>query len=257
MTRRTPLGPVASGASTRHAGSAASGVGLALAAGLAANVAPSLARLPSVRTRFPHLNGDGHPGRVALTFDDGPDPASTPQFLACLERLEVQATFFLLGVMVQQAPALARELVAQGHEVAVHGWDHRNLALRGPSSTRRQIENGAAIVAEEAGQTPTWWRPPYGVLTTAGLLSARHAGLTPVLWGSWGRDWRATATASTVTADVAAGFHPGSTVLLHDSSCTATPGSWRSALAALPNLVHRWRNDGLTVGPLRDHELRA
>jgi peptidoglycan/xylan/chitin deacetylase (PgdA/CDA1 family) len=235
----------------------ASGVGLALAAGLTANVAPALARLPSVRARLPRLNGDGHPGRVALTFDDGPDPASTPEFLACLERLEVQATFFLLGVMVQRAPALARELVAQGHEVAVHGWDHRSLALRGPSSTRHQIEDGAGIITEQSGQAPTWWRPPYGVLTTAGLLSARHAGLTPVLWGSWGRDWRATATASTVSADVAAGFRPGGTVLLHDSSCTAAPGSWRSALAALPDLVGRWRDDGLTVGPLRDHGLQT
>lgn len=234
-----------------------SAAGLVLAAGVALNVAPSLARVPSVRRHFPELNGDGLSGRVALTFDDGPDPASTPQFLRCLERLEVQATFFLLGVMVQRAPTLARELVVQGHEVAVHGWDHRSLALRGPSSTSRQIEDGAAIVAERTGQTPTWWRPPYGVLTTAGILSARRAGLTPVLWGSWGRDWRKEATASTVTADIAAGFRPGSTVLLHDSSCTAAPGSWRSALAALPDLVHQWRDDGFTVGPLRDHGLRA
>jgi peptidoglycan/xylan/chitin deacetylase (PgdA/CDA1 family) len=221
------------------------------------NVAPSLARVPSIRSRFPRLNGDGDPGHVALTFDDGPDPASTPQFLACLERLQVSATFFLLGEMVREAPDLARELVERGHEVAVHGWDHRSLALRGPTSTRRQVEDGASIVAESTGQSPTLWRPPYGVLTTAGLLSARHAGLTPVLWGSWGRDWRTSATGASVAADVAAGFRPGGTVLLHDSSCTSAPGSWRSALAALPGLVHRWRDDGLTVGPLRDHGLPA
>lgn len=247
----SPVGPGASGVL------AASVVGLMAGSGVAMNVAPAVARVPSLRRLLPRLNGDGEPGRVALTFDDGPDPSSTPQFLACLARLEVQATFFLLGVMVERAPALARELVAQGHEVAVHGWDHRSLALRGPSSTRRQIEDGAAIVAERTGQTPTWWRPPYGVLTTSGILTARGAGLTPVLWGSWGRDWRRDATAATVTADIAAGFRPGGTVLLHDSSCTADPGSWRSALAALPDLVHRWRDDGLTVGPLRDHGLRV
>jgi peptidoglycan-N-acetylglucosamine deacetylase len=231
--------------------------GLTVAAGVASNVAPSLARVPLVRRHLPTLNGDGDSGRVALTFDDGPDPASTPEFLACLERLDVQATFFLLGVMVQKAPALARELTARGHEVAVHGWDHRSLALRGPSATRRQIEEGAAIVTDRTGQVPTWWRPPYGVLTTTGIMSARRVGMTPVLWGSWGRDWRKKATAATVRADVAAGFRAGSTVLLHDSSCTAAPGSWRSALGALPDLVHQWRDDGLTVGPLRDHGLRA
>ena len=231
--------------------------GLTVAAGVASNLAPSLARVPSVRRHLPTLNGDGDSGRVALTFDDGPDSASTPQFLACLERLDVQATFFLLGVMVQKAPALARELTARGHEVALHGWDHRSLALRGPSATRRQIEEGAAIVTDRTGQVPTWWRPPYGVLTTAGVVSARRVGMTPVLWGSWGRDWRKQATAATVSADVAAGLRPGSTVLLHDSSCTAAPGSWRSALGALPDLVRQWRDDGLTVGPLRDHGLRA
>ena len=262
MTRHDPpaspsMGVGDASPSTLCAASPAAAVALSLGTGMLANLAPSLARVPAVRSRLPRLNGDGDSGRVALTFDDGPDHASTPQFLDCLERLDVQATFFLLGVMVARAPTLARELTARGHEVAVHGWDHRSLALRGPSSTRRQIDDGAAIVEDRTGQVPTWWRPPYGVLTTAGIVSARRAGLTPVLWGTWGRDWRTSATASTVTADVAAGFRPGSTVLLHDSSCTAAPGAWRSALAALPDLVHRWREDGLTVGPLRDHGIGA
>jgi peptidoglycan/xylan/chitin deacetylase (PgdA/CDA1 family) len=239
------------------ASSPAAAVALSLGTGVLANLAPALARAPAVSSHLPSLNGDGDIGRVALTFDDGPDQASTPHFLDCLERLDVGATFFLLGIMVERAPTLARELTARGHEVAVHGWDHRSLALRGPSSTRRQIEDGAAIVEDRTGQVPTWWRPPYGVLTTAGIVSARRADLAPVLWGSWGRDWRRSATASTVTADVTAGFRPGTTVLLHDSSCTAAPGSWRSALDALPDLVHRWREEGLTVGPLRDHGIRA
>ena len=235
---------------------AAAALGLGLAAGVALNLAPALTRMPAVRGRFERLNGDGHRGRVALTFDDGPDPSSTPEFLRCLERLDVKATFFLLGAMVQKAPSLARELVEQGHEVGVHGWDHRSLALRGPAATRRQIVDGAAIVADRTGQPPTWWRPPYGVLTTAGLASARRTGLTPVLWGSWGRDWTKHATAATVTAHLAAGFRPGVTVLLHDSSCTAAPGSWRSALGALPDLVRRCRDDGLEVGALGAHGLR-
>ena len=234
----------------------ASAMPAVVATAAALHVAPALARMPTVRNRFPRINGDGDIGHVALTFDDGPDPASTPRFLRCLERLEVTATFFLLGVNVEKAPALARELVQRGHEVAVHGWDHRCLASRGPAGTRRQLRDGAASVADRTGQVPTWWRPPYGVLTTSGLLNARGVGLTPVLWGSWGRDWTRHATGSTVTANIEAGFRPGVTVLLHDSSCTAAPGSWRSALTALPDLVHRWRDAGLTVGPLRDHGLR-
>jgi peptidoglycan/xylan/chitin deacetylase (PgdA/CDA1 family) len=239
----------------RPAITSASAVALGLAAGAALNLAPAGTRLPRVRGLLPSLNGDGHPGRVALTFDDGPDRASTPEFLRCLDRFDVKATFFLLGSMVEKAPTLARALVEEGHEVAVHGWDHRSLALRGPVATRRQIVEGAATVADRTGQTPTWWRPPYGVLTTAGLISARHVGLTPVLWGTWGRDWRKDATSSSVTANLEAGFRPGVTVLLHDSSCTAAPGSWRSALGALPDLVRRCRDQGLVVGPLSSHHL--
>jgi peptidoglycan/xylan/chitin deacetylase (PgdA/CDA1 family) len=110
-------------------------------------------------------------------------------------------------------------------------------------------------VQDRTGEDPRWWRPPYGVLTAAGLVSARRAGLTPVLWGAWGEDWTAHASPDSVTASLARGLRPGSTVLLHDSSCTSAPGSWRSALGALPGLVRRCRDRGLDVGPLREHRL--
>ena len=110
-----------------------------------------------VRDRLPRLNGDGRPDHVALTFDDGPDPASTPAFLDLLDELGVRATFFVLGSMVERAPALARELAGRGHEVGVHGWDHRSLALRGPS--------------RPGGRSPARW-PPSG----EGSASTRSGG---------------------------------------------------------------------------------
>jgi peptidoglycan/xylan/chitin deacetylase (PgdA/CDA1 family) len=226
-----------------------------LPAAVLAQLAPGATRSAVVRSRMPRLNGDGDVAHVALTFDDGPDPESTPAFLRCLAQLDVHATFFLLGRMVERSPDLARELVDRGHEVAVHGWDHRSLALRGPVSTWAQVRDGAAVVQERTGEDPRWWRPPYGVLTAAGLVSARRAGLTPVLWGAWGEDWTAHASPDSVTASLARGLRPGSTVLLHDSSCTSAPGSWRSALGALPGLVRRCRDRGLDVGPLREHRL--
>lgn len=229
---------------------------LALAGLAGLDLLPGLTRLPAVRDRLPRLNGDGRPDHVALTFDDGPDPASTPAFLDLLDELGVRATFFVLGSMVERAPALARELAGRGHEVGVHGWDHRSLALRGPVSTRRQITRTVATVRRRVGVDPVWWRPPYGVLTSAGLLAARRARLMPVLWGSWGQDWTAHATPDSVAATVADRLGPGATVLLHDSSCTSAPGSWRSALGALPAVVALAREQGLTVGPLGEHGLR-
>src|ERR1700733_15633764 len=93
-------------------------------AGLAvAQAGPGLTGLAPVRRLlFPRLAGQGDPGHVALTFDDGPDPDSTPLFLAALAEWQVRATFFLLGSMVDQTPSLAGEIVAAGHEGGGDGY---------------------------------------------------------------------------------------------------------------------------------------
>ena len=84
---------------------------------------------------MPRLAGRGRPDHVALTFDDGPDPLSTPHFLRLLDARGIRATFFLLGSMAARSPGLVREMAAAGHEIAVHGWHHRPLLLRGPRAT--------------------------------------------------------------------------------------------------------------------------
>ncbi|HXW80936.1 MAG TPA: hypothetical protein VEJ84_15645, partial [Acidimicrobiales bacterium] len=77
----------------------------------------------------------------------------------------------------------------------------------------------------------------------------------PVLWTTWGRDWRHKTTPESVIEDVAATWVPGATVLLHDSDCTSSPGSWKATLAALPRLAEDWAARGLRVGTLSDHGL--
>ena len=162
----------------------------ALGAALVAHAAPALTVLPGIRLRFfPRLSGRGVPGHVALTFDDGPDPVSTPHFLETLAAYRIRATFFLLGSMLVRAPELGLELVAAGHEVAVHGWSHRNLLLVGPRATYRELARTRELVQAVTGRPPRLFRPPYGVLTAAALATARGLGLTPVLWTCWGRDW--------------------------------------------------------------------
>lgn len=229
---------------------------LAAAGAVAAYTLPAITSLAPVRTGlFPTLSGTGDPGRVALTFDDGPDPASTPRFLRLLEKRGVTATFFLLGTMVERAPGLARELAAAGHEVALHGHTHRLLARRGPKSTLDDIARGQATVAEITGVRPRWYRPPYGVLTAGALAATHRLGLQPVLWTAWGRDWERAATGASVVRTVRKGLRPGATILLHDSDCTSAPGSWRATLEAVPELLDLCERHGWSVGPLRDHGL--
>jgi peptidoglycan/xylan/chitin deacetylase (PgdA/CDA1 family) len=195
----------------------------------------------------------GNPGHIALTFDDGPDPDSTPAFLEVLAAHQVKATFFLLGRMLHAAPDLGRALVEAGHEVAVHGWEHRCLLLRGPRATQGDLTRARDLIAAATGEMPRWYRPPYGVLSSTALHAARGLGLTPVLWTNWGRDWEHRATPGSVLSTLTRDLAGGGTVLLHDSDCTSAPGSWRTTLGALPALLDEVHARGLTVGPLRDH----
>jgi peptidoglycan/xylan/chitin deacetylase (PgdA/CDA1 family) len=210
---------------------------------------------PVRRTLFPRLSGQGDPGHVALTFDDGPDPASTPAFARLLAERGVTATFFLLGHMTAQAPGLAAELAAAGHEIGVHGWAHRYLTLRGPRAAADDLRRATDVIAQATGTRPRLFRPPYGVLSGPGLVAARRLGLTPVLWGARGREWSPGATPDSVGASLAGQLRGGVTVLLHDSDCTSPPGSARAALGALPGLLDECAGRRLTVGPLRDHGL--
>ncbi len=242
--------------------------GAALAAGLtaaglagfaAAQAVPALAALPGPRRLLcPGLAGIGRPDHVALTFDDGPDPRSTPRFLELLAERGVQATFFVVGEQVARHPQLAREIAAAGHELAVHGLRHRLLLRYPPGRVYADLARAHELVGSAAGTPPRWFRPPYGVLSTGAVAATHRLGMRSVLWTAWGRDWTATATGRSVCALIARDLHGGGTVLLHDTaSDTAAPGSWRSTLDAVPRLLDHCRDHGWSVGPLREHGLTA
>jgi peptidoglycan/xylan/chitin deacetylase (PgdA/CDA1 family) len=223
---------------------------------LAAQVLPAALFIPSIRRAcWPALAGVGRRDHVALTFDDGPHPLSTPRFLRTLAAHEVRATFFLLATALIRAPALGRELVAAGHDIGVHGWDHRCLLRHGPAATYGQLARATDTITELTGRRPRWFRPAYGVLTGAALHAAHRLELTPVLWTNWGFDWTATATPASVAARVHHHLRGGATILLHDSDIAAAPGAWHATLGALPGLLNHCAHHGLTVGPLTDHAI--
>ncbi|MHB1488232.1 MAG: polysaccharide deacetylase family protein [Acidimicrobiales bacterium] len=229
------------------------GVSLASLA-LVANSLPATTAVAGIRRRlFPALAGQGRQGHLALTFDDGPDPSSTPAFLEALDTLGWKATFFLLGSMVRQAPELAVAIAEGGHEIGLHGDRHRNHLGRWPWAVAEDLEVGLETIMAACGKRPVWFRPPYGVLAASTAWSASQLGLRTVLWSAWGRDWRAQATAATVMADLETGLADGATVLLHDSDCTSAPRAWRSALEALPLLARRVQGLGWEVGTLSEH----
>ncbi len=221
------------------------------AAAVASHFAPAISWFfPLTKRVFPDLMGVRDPHEVALSFDDGPDPAFTPQVLEILRDANIKATFFMLGEMVRRYPAVARSVAAEGHEIALHGLSHRNSLLRSPRSIGYDLATAKEIIETTTGCQVTLMRPPYGVIAPATLWNARKLGLRIVLWTSWGRDWRRPATPETVLGDLLRHGLGGGTVLLHDSDCTSAPGSTFATIGALQALIETCAQRGLRLVPV-------
>jgi peptidoglycan/xylan/chitin deacetylase (PgdA/CDA1 family) len=174
---------------------------------------------------------------VALTFDDGPHAQGTPAMLAELERHRATATFFLVGEQVRLRPALAGEIVAAGHEVAVHGDRHTLLLRRTVRAVADDLDRAVATIADATGVVPELYRPPYGVFSSGALAHVRSRGWRLLLWSRWGRDWERRATPQSIARRAARGLRLGDVVLLHDSDAYSSEDSWRKTAAALPSVI--------------------
>ncbi len=211
---------------------------------LAPHVAP-LCDLLGVRRR---RAGDG--ATVHLTFDDGPHPEGTPAILEGLAARRATATFFLVGEQVERFPAVAREIVAAGHVVALHGHRHRCQLGVPPRALADDLRRATDVIASTTGRIAPLYRPPYGIFSAAGLALARYRGDDPWLWSRWGRDWRGAATARSVARLAAGELDSGDVILLHDADHYADAGSWRATAGAVPLILDAIDARGLRTAAL-------
>jgi peptidoglycan/xylan/chitin deacetylase (PgdA/CDA1 family) len=188
---------------------------------------------------------------VALTFDDGPHPEGTPMVLETLAAAGARATFFLVGEQVERRPALAARIVAAGHGVALHGYRHRLQLRLAPHVVQADITRGLRAIEDAAGVKPAWHRPPFGIYSPAGLRAAREAGLAPLLWSRWGKDWRKFTTAPRIVRRATSGVIGGDVILLHDADFYSARGSHERTVAALKLIVRELKRQKIgTVLPL-------
>ena len=180
---------------------------------------------------------------VALTFDDGPNPITTPRVLDELAREGVSATFFLLGRHVDMWPHLARAVVAAGHQIGNHGFHHRKLHLRGPAYVRLDIALGTDAIARATGVRPALFRAPHGfrspwVTPIAARLGQRTVGWTLGVFDSEGPG------ADAIARRAIAGVVPGCILLLHDGDGYDPEGDRTQTAAALPMIIGALRDRG-------------
>ncbi len=157
------------------------------------------------------------PGKyVALTFDDGPSSAYTPQVLDILRRNGARATFFVLGQNAARNKSLLARAVAEGHEIANHTYSHIKMTTAGSQTVAREIERTNEIIKSATGYYPTTMRPPYGSINSS-LVDKMYNnyGMHAVLWDVDTRDWQHPGV-STVVRRAVGNAQSGSIILLHD-----------------------------------------
>lgn len=189
------------------------------------------------------------PGAVALTFDDGPHPEGTPAVLEALAARGARATFFMVAEQVERYRSLAAEIVAAGHEAAVHGYRHRNQMRLLPGELADDLQRATDLIGDVYGRRPRLYRPPYGIFTLVGLALVRRASFEPLLWSRWGRDWRAETTPEEIARLVSRDLGEDDVVLLHDADWYSSPGSHRHTAAAVPRVLDVLEERGLRAVP--------
>lgn len=153
---------------------------------------------------------------VALTFDDGPHPESTPRLLEILERHGARGTFFMVGKAAAAQPELVTRVAAGEHAVANHSWDHPSMPLLAGRYRRCQLRWCAAALAPHGTRL---FRPPYGHQSLTSLAGTRRLGYQVVMGDVVAEDWRDD-TAEQLLARIRRRLRPGSIVLLHDALYT-------------------------------------
>lgn len=173
---------------------------------------------------------------VALTFDDGPSPQTTPRVLQELARAGTLATFFVVGRKALAHPALVRDIVAGGHEVGLHGFEHDRLfSLRGSGHVARDIARTQDVLENAGAPRPTLFRPPIGFVSHFTAWGARKAGVTLVGCSARALDGFRQASAKKVSERLTRALKPGALLAMHDAA--ERDDYVPASLAALPHVL--------------------
>ena len=175
---------------------------------------------------------------IALTIDDGPDPAYTPQVLQLLHKYQVTATFSMIGIHVAAYPDLARMVTEAGHQIANHTWTHADLARSPAHLVHSELARASQAIHAATGVQPVLFRAPYGAWSAAVIRQCEHMRMVPLAWSVDPRDWSRPGTRS-IVRNIMRNTRPGSIILEHDGG-----GNRAQTVAALRIVLPRLLDEG-------------
>jgi peptidoglycan/xylan/chitin deacetylase (PgdA/CDA1 family) len=157
--------------------------------------------------------------RLALTFDDGPDPVHTRKILDLLDARGHRATFFVIGTRAAASPDLLSEIARRGHGLANHSWAHAHTTpFLAVERLAADLERAQVLLARAAGAPPRFFRAPVGILSPRVVAAAARARLSLVGWTASARDGVARTTVGAATARLERAIRPGAILVLHDAA---------------------------------------
>lgn len=189
---------------------------------------------------------------IAMTFDDGPHPSNTPRLLDMLKQRNIKATFYVVGSNAKAYPHILKRMVAEGHEVANHTWNHPDMTKLSQASVRKELNSCRDAIVAATGIQPITYRPPYGAINSS-LKSwvQQEYGYPAILWSVDPMDWKKPG-ASVVADRLVSGAHNGAILLAHDIHAPT--------IDAMPSALDRLLQKGyrfVTVSQLINLEQRA
>lgn len=188
---------------------------------------------------------------VALTFDDGPSPATTPRVLELLAQAGVRATFFVVGRKALEHPGLVRDIAAAGHQVGLHGFEHDRLfSLRLSGHVALDIRRTQDVIEQAGAPRPTLFRPPIGFVSHFTVQGARKAGVTLVGCSARALDGFRQASPEKVAARLVRALEPGALVAMHDAA--ELDDYVPASIAALPRVLDTIRRRHLRAVTLSE-----
>jgi peptidoglycan-N-acetylglucosamine deacetylase len=189
--------------------------------------------------------GPPHSKIVALTFDDGPG-ASTPLILDILKKYKVKATFFVIGKNAKKNPAMVERIVAEGHQIGNHTFNHHlDAAVEPPSWLKRELDSTSSVIRTITGTAPSVFRPPHGWRNPWMIKECIKQGLVLVMWSIDSHDWQMKSS-EYIQHRVLHGAGEGSIILMHDRVNTGNDKGMPATVEALPQILDSLSRAGFT-----------